>query len=215
MFLSQQTDIESNTSSLPNNSSPSSYPNDIEPKQPVSTGVTHPLNSSQVMSSANNNSTNSVCTNNGSISGTSIPNSCLEVQQQQQIVNSNLGVNISESVISGASTSCSTSMSPQDSLPREGQVMNQSVNGNSVGLPQSQGNSAANSSSSQSVSSGASSSNSNVQPKRLHVSNIPFRFRDVDLRKLFGVSINLFAQMNNCSALSRVCQIPVFQTVFS
>ena len=27
------------------------------------------------------------------------------------------------------------------------------------------------------------------QPKRLHVSNIPFRFRDPDLRQLFGVSL--------------------------
>lgn len=26
------------------------------------------------------------------------------------------------------------------------------------------------------------------QPKRLHVSNIPFRFRDPDLRQMFGVS---------------------------
>lgn len=26
------------------------------------------------------------------------------------------------------------------------------------------------------------------QPKRLHVSNIPFRFRDPDLRAMFGVS---------------------------
>lgn len=26
------------------------------------------------------------------------------------------------------------------------------------------------------------------QPKRLHVSNIPFRFRDPDLRNMFGVS---------------------------
>lgn len=26
-------------------------------------------------------------------------------------------------------------------------------------------------------------------PKRLHVSNIPFRFRDPDLRAMFGVSI--------------------------
>lgn len=26
------------------------------------------------------------------------------------------------------------------------------------------------------------------QPKRLHVSNIPFRFRDPDLRTMFGVS---------------------------
>lgn len=30
------------------------------------------------------------------------------------------------------------------------------------------------------------------QPKRLHVSNIPFRFRDPDLRAMFGVSISLF-----------------------
>jgi len=28
-------------------------------------------------------------------------------------------------------------------------------------------------------------------PKRLHVSNIPFRFRDPDLRAMFGVSILL------------------------
>lgn len=27
------------------------------------------------------------------------------------------------------------------------------------------------------------------QPKRLHVSNIPFRFRDPDLRNMFGVRI--------------------------
>lgn len=31
------------------------------------------------------------------------------------------------------------------------------------------------------------------QPKRLHVSNIPFRFRDPDLRAMFGVSfIDMF-----------------------
>ena len=28
-----------------------------------------------------------------------------------------------------------------------------------------------------------------IQPKRLHVSNIPFRFRDPDLRQLFGVRL--------------------------
>ena len=31
-----------------------------------------------------------------------------------------------------------------------------------------------------------------IQPKRLHVSNIPFRFRDPDLRQLFGVSFFYF-----------------------
>lgn len=30
------------------------------------------------------------------------------------------------------------------------------------------------------------------QPKRLHVSNIPFRFRDPDLRAMFGVSFFIF-----------------------
>lgn len=30
---------------------------------------------------------------------------------------------------------------------------------------------------------------SKTQPKRLHVSNIPFRFRDPDLRQMFGVSM--------------------------
>lgn len=29
------------------------------------------------------------------------------------------------------------------------------------------------------------------QPKRLHVSNIPFRFRDPDLRAMFGVSLTI------------------------
>jgi len=30
------------------------------------------------------------------------------------------------------------------------------------------------------------------QPKRLHVSNIPFRFRDPDLRAMFGVGSHLY-----------------------
>lgn len=34
----------------------------------------------------------------------------------------------------------------------------------------------------------AAAAASRAQPKRLHVSNIPFRFRDPDLRQLFGVS---------------------------
>lgn len=38
------------------------------------------------------------------------------------------------------------------------------------------------------------------QPKRLHVSNIPFRFRDPDLRAMFGVSVNfeLFIYLSFC-----------------
>lgn len=32
----------------------------------------------------------------------------------------------------------------------------------------------------------------NVGPKRLHVSNIPFRFREADLRQLLGVSRHVF-----------------------
>lgn len=35
------------------------------------------------------------------------------------------------------------------------------------------------------------STDSKTQPKRLHVSNIPFRFRDPDLRQMFGVSITI------------------------
>lgn len=34
-------------------------------------------------------------------------------------------------------------------------------------------------------------SNQSCSPKRLHVSNIPFRFRDPDLRQLFGVSFRV------------------------
>ena len=46
--------------------------------------------------------------------------------------------------------------------------------------------SAANSSEFKSLSSSSSSSG---QPKRLHVSNVPFRFREPDLRQLFFVSL--------------------------
>lgn len=41
---------------------------------------------------------------------------------------------------------------------------------------------------------------SKSQPKRLHVSNIPFRFRDPDLRTMFGVSID-----DSWSAPGRSC----------
>lgn len=34
------------------------------------------------------------------------------------------------------------------------------------------------------------------QPKRLHVSNIPFRFRDPDLRAMFGVSLNTIKEFS-------------------
>lgn len=34
------------------------------------------------------------------------------------------------------------------------------------------------------------------QPKRLHVSNIPFRFRDPDLRQMFGVSVRTPASLS-------------------
>jgi hypothetical protein len=40
------------------------------------------------------------------------------------------------------------------------------------------------------TSPGGSSSSSAAGPKRLHVSNIPFRFREADLRNLLGVSSN-------------------------
>lgn len=35
----------------------------------------------------------------------------------------------------------------------------------------------------------STTADSKSQPKRLHVSNIPFRFRDPDLRAMFGVSL--------------------------
>jgi hypothetical protein len=38
--------------------------------------------------------------------------------------------------------------------------------------------------------SSSSSAEAKNQPKRLHVSNIPFRFRDPDLRAMFGVISN-------------------------
>ena len=43
-------------------------------------------------------------------------------------------------------------------------------------------------SSSTTTTTSSTTTTSTNQPKRLHVSNIPFRFRDPDLRQLFGVS---------------------------
>lgn len=40
--------------------------------------------------------------------------------------------------------------------------------------------------------------NAPIQPKRLHVSNIPFRFRDPDLRTLFGVSVSVLCVCVQC-----------------
>ena len=50
--------------------------------------------------------------------------------------------------------------------------------------------SSTNSNSSISPSAGAADEcGGDIGPKRLHVSNIPFRFRDNDLRTMFGVSL--------------------------
>lgn len=54
----------------------------------------------------------------------------------------------------------------------------------SDGSPQAEGQSV---SASGSGVSGTEDSADKVTPKRLHVSNIPFRFRDPDLRQMFGV----------------------------
>ena len=43
---------------------------------------------------------------------------------------------------------------------------------------------------SDSSQSGVTSKPGDNTPKRLHVSNIPFRFRDPDLRNMFGVRIS-------------------------
>lgn len=41
------------------------------------------------------------------------------------------------------------------------------------------------------------------QPKRLHVSNIPFRFRDPDLRNMFGVRRAPFVYTSNSTACTK------------
>ena len=48
-------------------------------------------------------------------------------------------------------------------------------------------------------------------PKRLHVSNIPFRFRDPDLRNMFGVSQHV--HVSDCRFLE--CQVRSFEIVVS
>uniref|UniRef100_A0A8B9J8E5 RNA binding fox-1 homolog 3b n=1 Tax=Astyanax mexicanus TaxID=7994 RepID=A0A8B9J8E5_ASTMX len=53
--------------------------------------------------------------------------------------------------------------------------------------------------SSQQLTLQSSDSPEKQQPKRLHVSNIPFRFRDPDLRQMFGVSV-LYSFVNNATA---------------
>lgn len=46
------------------------------------------------------------------------------------------------------------------------------------------------------------------QPKRLHVSNIPFRFRDPDLRNMFGVSVMSFHYFDNSSYVPLFLHLP-------
>uniref|UniRef100_A0A8B9H7E3 RNA binding protein fox-1 homolog n=1 Tax=Astyanax mexicanus TaxID=7994 RepID=A0A8B9H7E3_ASTMX len=52
--------------------------------------------------------------------------------------------------------------------------------------------------SSQQLTLQSSDSPEKQQPKRLHVSNIPFRFRDPDLRQMFGVSVIFFLFLLFC-----------------
>ncbi|XP_029619866.1 RNA binding protein fox-1 homolog 1-like [Salmo trutta] len=47
------------------------------------------------------------------------------------------------------------------------------------------------------------------QPKRLHVSNIPFRFRDPDLRQMFGVSSELLHVSMPTPSAHAQCPRPV------
>ncbi len=48
-----------------------------------------------------------------------------------------------------------------------------------------------------------SESTEKQQPKRLHISNIPFRFRDPDLRQMFGVSLRTSCTITRfCSLLA-------------
>lgn len=44
------------------------------------------------------------------------------------------------------------------------------------------------------------------QPKRLHVSNIPFRFRDPDLRQMFGVSVRTLLLCPHPIIAESLCQ---------
>lgn len=63
----------------------------------------------------------------------------------------------------------------------------------------------------------AASSDQKNQPKRLHVSNIPFRFRDPDLRAMFGVSylfftINQTTSTKKCSLILLSSNLEQFWT---
>lgn len=66
------------------------------------------------------------------------------------------------------------------------------VNGISSPVPQTQSSSPAPNQQSKSEDSDTSSNNENTRPKRLYISNIPFRFRDPDLRNMCSVCINFF-----------------------
>ena len=46
------------------------------------------------------------------------------------------------------------------------------------------------------LSTNGSSTSSGITQKRLHVSNIPFRFRDDDLKAMFEVSLTIKQRMN-------------------
>lgn len=124
----------------------------------------------------------------------------------QLAVTSSSSLNLSSSL---TATTLTTSLS-QDGMvatSTTGQQTTVQLNGTLEASTSGQSPSASTTTNGQtSPSATPSSSSSSMQPKRLHVSNIPFRFRDPDLRQLFGVrhhhclihSISLFTSLIQC-----------------
>ena len=58
--------------------------------------------------------------------------------------------------------------------------------------------------------------NGDTGPKRLHVTNIPFRFRDHDLVQMFGVCIHLLPMLHVCSKILKFAvRLHVYTTVYA
>lgn len=93
-----------------------------------------------------------------------------------------------QAVAAATNTGCSVSSS--NTTPTSGMIttIDLSSASSSVGLVGPGGSVVVQTSGAGSVAGGSSSPKE--MPKRLHVSNIPFRFRDPDLRAMFGVCIH-------------------------
>ena len=152
-------------------------------------------------------------TTNGSVSveqqtQTDLIDDCLQDSGQTLVVSTDSATQSTQSLINTQNNAINEINNPLiDSSLNNPQLMNSKMNctsntiisNNSVSTSTTTTTSVANNTTNETPKTSIITNQTNIannpnvnQPKRLHVSNIPFRFRDPDLRQLFGVRIVVF-----------------------